>query len=107
MTGACSHSIYGAPCDPSFDFTARRALCRRCGQPVAADWLSGRWQAHRVSPQATLWVGTGPTGERRVLLEDLGSSQSGTRAWVVLQDQDGVWQVLEETRELPSDQSSL
>jgi hypothetical protein len=104
MTGACPHSIYGAPCDPSFDFAARRATCRRCGGLVEAAWLPGLWQAHRYDARITFWVSAPPDAQRRIIVEDLGASQSGTRPWVVLQDARGAWQVLEETRELPEDQ---
>lgn len=104
MTGSCPHSIYGAPCDPIFDFAARRVTCRRCGGPVTVDWLPGRWRGHRVSSRATFWIPADPEVPRRVILEDLGASQSGTRTWVVLQDEQGGWQVLEETREIPAEE---
>ena len=103
-TRTCPRSIYGAPCDPIFDFAARRAPCRRCGNDLEVDWLPGCWRPHRYDARVTFWVNDVP-GERRVLIDDLGASQGGDWPWIVVQDQAGNWLVLEEVRELNPDQA--
>ena len=106
MTGACPRSVYGAPCDPIFHFAERRALCRRCGKVVdAVVWLPGRWRAHQYDARVTFWIQVEPGEDRRILVEDFGTSQSGVHPWYAFQAEDGGWEVLEGARAISQDQA--